>query len=113
MGERRDDVDGCSRGDNVRPVLPKLVLERTTKSSSNAASYSMKLDYSILSIPEPNSRLYKSWPSIRNHLRPTFPVEGPYCYEDDPNRAYAIRFSYNSEIEAMNNAPGAFSSSLN
>ena len=78
----------CVHGD-VRPVLPRLQVERTTtkkdvpdtnsdSDSTSTTSYSMKIDYSMLSLPERGiDDLYKLWPSMKSHLGPTFPLMGP------------------------------------
>jgi len=104
----------CSHGD-LRPILPRLEVTRTTHPSVGSSSsndgdgdgkspnttYSMKVDYPILSLPEGGiDDLYKLWPTLKRHLGPQFPLRGPYCYGNDPNRAYAINLSYDSAATA-------------
>mmetsp|Transcript_28823 Transcript_28823/g.33043 ORF Transcript_28823/g.33043 Transcript_28823/m.33043 type:complete len:523 (-) Transcript_28823:127-1695(-) len=99
----------CNFGD-IHPQLPRLELVKrtitdTTTGGATNTSYSMRIDYSIVSVPEKggiNKDLYKLWPSMKKHLGLTFPLMGPYCYGNDPNRAYAIRLSYDSEIGNYN-----------
>lgn len=71
----------CAHG-NLRPILPKLVVVRTTKAQSGDKppehTFSMKLDYSMLSLPEKDTDdLYKLWPSMKSHLGGKFPLRGP------------------------------------
>mmetsp|Transcript_62898 Transcript_62898/g.71201 ORF Transcript_62898/g.71201 Transcript_62898/m.71201 type:complete len:453 (+) Transcript_62898:132-1490(+) len=118
VNDVNDDTDdpyskqfhNCAFGD-IHPQLPRLeIVKRTTTDTTGTTntntSYSMRIDYSIVSVPEkggPNNDLYKLWPSMKKHLGPTFPLMGPYCYGNDPNRAYAIRLSYDSEIIGQSN----------
>lgn len=96
----------CTHGD-LRPVLPRIAVERTTQTtppgpdgrppSKSETAYSMTVDYSMLSVPVPGiDDLYKKWPSLKSHLGEKFPISGPYCYGNDPRRAYTIRLSYDS-----------------
>jgi len=96
----------CAHGD-LRPILPKLEIERTTHIATEngipppKTTYSLKVDYPMLSLPEKRiDDLYKLWPTIKSHLGPKFPLQGPYCYGKDPNRAYAIHLSYDSAARA-------------
>lgn len=71
----------CAHGE-LRPILPKLVVVRTTKAQSGDKppehTFSMKLDYSMLSLPEKDTDdLYKLWPSMKSHLGGKFPLRGP------------------------------------
>jgi len=66
----------CAHGD-LSPILPRLEIKRTRHSHSKH-TYSMKLDYSMLSLPvKANDKLYNEWPDMKRHLAPTFPVKGP------------------------------------
>jgi len=86
----------CSQGD-LTPILPRLEITRDRGSKTTKPRYSMKLDYSVLSLPVPGiDDLYKLWPKIKKHLGPAFPLRGPYCYGNDPNRGYAMHLSYDS-----------------
>lgn len=76
----------CSHGD-LRPILPRLEVEQTTHPSTDGkppkTTYSMKLDYSMLSLPKKGiDDLYKWWPEMKNHLAPTFPLRGPCTYKN-------------------------------
>lgn len=76
----------CSHGD-LRPILPRLEVEQTTHPSTDdqkspQTTYSMKLDYSMLSLPKKGiDDLYKWWPEMKNHLAPKFPLRGPCTYK--------------------------------
>jgi hypothetical protein len=86
-------LQNCDHGD-IQPILPRLQLKRTVTTTStvdNAStppvttttSYSMSIDYSILSLPEKggvNNDLYKLWPKMKKHLGSTFPLFGPCKY---------------------------------
>jgi hypothetical protein len=60
-----------------------------------------QFDYSILSIPEPKTFLYKLLPSLPKHL-PDFPIEGPYCFGNDAKRGYAIHLSIDTSAKKEN-----------
>ena len=71
-------LQNCDHGD-IQPILPRLQLKRTVDKASTI-SYSMSIDYSILSVPEKggiNNDLYKLWPTMKKHLGTTFPLYGP------------------------------------
>ena len=71
-------LQNCDHGD-IQPILPRLQLKRTVDKASTI-SYSMSIDYSILSVPEKggiNNDLYKLWPTMKKHLGATFPLYGP------------------------------------
>jgi hypothetical protein len=61
------------------------------------------VDFYILSLPDPKSKLYSLWPSLQKHLGSEFPLRGPYCYGNDPRRAYAIQLSYDSRYDQYHN----------
>jgi hypothetical protein len=62
-----------------------------------------RVDFSILSLPDPKSKLYQVLPSLKKHLGPQFPLVGPYCYGNDPKRAYAIQLAYDSTWDGAGN----------
>lgn len=77
----------CAHGD-LPPVLPKIQVEQITKTTpagpngtppeQSKTTYSLKVDYSILSIPQAGiDDLYKKWPSFKSHLGGKFPLTGP------------------------------------
>jgi hypothetical protein len=47
--------------------------------------------------------LYNLWPTLKKHLGDEFPLTGPYCYGNDPKRAYTLRLSYDSGDPIRNN----------
>lgn len=67
----------CAHG-ALRPILPKLVVVRTKKANESEPTFSMKLDYSMLSLPEKDTDdMYNLWPSMKSHLGGQFPLRGP------------------------------------
>jgi hypothetical protein len=84
-------LETCAHGD-IHPILPRVELHKQHKSSVG-----LDLDFLLLSLPEANDRnsLYKVWPAVQKHL-PDFPVAGPYCFQGDPHRAYAVNVSFPS-----------------
>lgn len=81
----------CSHGD-IHPVLPRFTLSH----NKNFA-----IDFPLLSLPTSKDSLYKTWPAIQKHL-PDFPVVGPYCFQGDPNRAYAISIAFATTKQSNN-----------
>jgi hypothetical protein len=91
----------CNHGD-LKPILPRLVVTKNTHTTEgdkpDGTDFSMRLDYSMLSLPKKGiDSLYNLWPTMKSHLGTHFPLRGPYCYGKDPNCAYAIHLSYDSE----------------
>ncbi len=71
----------CAHGD-LKPILPKLVVVKSNKAQQGdepvKPTFSMKLDYSMLSLPEKDTDgLYKLWPTMKSHLGGHFPLRGP------------------------------------
>ena len=81
----------CGHGD-IHPVLPRFTLSH---------SKNFDIDFPILSWPSNKDSLYKTWPAIQKHL-PDFPVVGPYCFQGDPNRAYALNLSFATTKQGNN-----------
>jgi hypothetical protein len=112
----------CVKGDIPAAILPRIELGMMTiddddtprakhhllsvedESTTTKTEIAMlRVDFSILSLPDPKSKLYKLWPSLKKHLGSQFPLEGPYCYGNDPRRAYAIQLAYDSAFDGANN----------
>jgi hypothetical protein len=102
-----DDTDGV---DDKHTTTTSTTNEKstTTKTTSSTTTSKteismLRVDFSMLSLPDPKSNLYSLWPSLKKHLGTKFPIEGPYCYGNDPKRAYTIQLSYDSTFERYNN----------
>jgi hypothetical protein len=91
--------DADNGGSNGQTTNTKTLTRTTTKTEISM----FRVDFSMLSLPEPKSKLYNLWPTLKKHLGSEFPIEGPYCYGNDPKRAYAIKLSYDSKFEKFNN----------
>ncbi|KAL3925720.1 MAG: hypothetical protein SGARI_005796 [Bacillariaceae sp.] len=124
--------DTCVKGDIPAGILPQIqlgMLTTTTEENDPSAPVVMgdgfepddlfsasiattstkteismlRVDFSMLSLPDPKSQLYKLWPSLKKHLGSQFPLEGPYCYGNDPRRGYAVQLAYDSAFDKANN----------
>ncbi len=78
-------LEACNYGD-IHPILPRFTL-------SQHKNFAM--DFLLLSLPSTKESLYKVWPGVQKHL-PEFPVVGPYCFQGDPTRAYAVNISFDT-----------------
>lgn len=106
-------LETCAHGD-IHPILPRLGLQlqhSTKKNKKNKSNWIFDMEFSLLSLPEKDTKdsLYKVWPTVQKH----FPdlVAGPYCFQGDPHRAYALNVSLgggantNDDGTAGNNNP--------
>ena len=87
--------ESCSNG-NVQPILPRFSFGFTNSSLENIQ---IKVDYKILTMPGKKDTEYNLLPSLQkrfNHKDGAFHISGPYCYGDDPKRAYSFDFSFTS-----------------
>lgn len=85
--------------DNSDGTTPSTIITDTQKTELSM----LRVDFSMLSLPDPKSKLYNLWPSLKKHLGSEFPLQGPYCYGNDPKRAYAIQLAYDSALDKTNN----------
>jgi hypothetical protein len=91
-------LETCAHGD-IHPILPRLGLKKQKK------TVQLDFQFLLLSLPDANQKkdsLYKVWPAVQKHL-PDFPVAGPYCFQGDPHRAYAVNISFDSAWGAKKN----------
>jgi hypothetical protein len=117
----------CVKGDIPAGILPQIQLGMLTTTTEDDPSvmdtgYDLdslldtspytttkteisifRVDFSMLSLPDPQNKLYKLWPSLKKHLGSQFPLQGPYCYGNDPRRGYAIQLSYDSAFDGAKN----------
>jgi hypothetical protein len=97
----------CDNG-NLQPVLPmigtkfsNLKSSKDEPRSNNKAEEMLDIDveFKILSIPDKSDNLYSQFPSLQkkfNEKKRNFHISGPYCYGDDPKRAFTFDFSFSS-----------------
>jgi hypothetical protein len=83
--------------------LPSSTFRNVSSSSTTTEIAMLRVDFSLLSLPDPKSKLYNLWPTLQQHLGATFPLEGPYCYGNDPKRAYAMQLAYDSAFDGTAN----------
>ncbi|KAL7574446.1 hypothetical protein ACA910_015817 [Epithemia clementina (nom. ined.)] len=110
----------CDSG-NLQPILPLYSFEfrqndhahsqqhdephlasNGKNDNSNQEDIVVEVDYQLLITPRTHNTAYKYMPWIQKEIRREkdllgFTVDGPFCYGDDPNRAYTISISMNSE----------------
>ncbi|KAG7370835.1 hypothetical protein IV203_019405 [Nitzschia inconspicua] len=111
-----DYRETCVKGDIPAGILPRIQLGMLTTTTTDdspviASDFTniqtdiamLRVDFSMLSVPDPKSKLYKLWPSLKKHLGSEFPLQGPYCYGNDPRRAYAIQLAYDSAFDGAKN----------
>jgi hypothetical protein len=91
----------CVKGDILAGFLPQIQLGMLTTTTKNAPSIvdtgvdldslldtlpttttkteisNFRVDFSMLSLSDPKSKLYKLWPSLKKHLGSQFPLQGP------------------------------------
>jgi hypothetical protein len=85
----------CDNG-NLQPMLPRFKIGFT---NSTQERMQIEVDYKILTVPAKKDKEYSLMPSLQKRFNRddrAFHISGPYCYGDDPKRAYAIDFSFNS-----------------
>jgi hypothetical protein len=100
----------CQNG-NITPILPlyQFSKRKKTKTKSNRDDnddddggdddWAVQVDYRALISPSTENLSYKWMPWIQNQVNKRglgFTVDGPYCYFDDPNRAYVFASQYNA-----------------
>jgi hypothetical protein len=95
----------CENG-NLQPMLPRFKIGFTTTNTSSTNTNSttrehmqIEIDYKILTVPTKKDKEYSLMPSLQkrfNREDRAFHISGPYCYGNDPKRAYTIDFSFNS-----------------
>lgn len=84
-------LGNCDHGD-IHPILPQFTISQHKN---------FGFDFLLLSLPTPKESMYKTWLSVQKHL-PEFPVVGPYCFQGDPHRAYAINISFDTVMNKNN-----------
>lgn len=91
--EEHQETNNNNKNNGIQPMLPRFVVSHQN----------MVLEHQLWSLPEASDKnsLYKVWPTFQKHL-PEFPVVGPYCYEGDPQRAYAINVTYDTRRKENN-----------
>lgn len=98
-----DDAYGMQQGScdngNAQPILPRF--QWTTDDKYNTSS--LQFDFQLLSIPEKKDPLYKQWPSFQKHLEGEFPIQGPYCYNDDSKGGYVVDISVDTSSSENEN----------
>ena len=103
----------CDNG-NLRPILPSIQFEFSESSrdrnSNNREScrrvepskditLDANVEFKILAIPDKKDQLYDLFPSLQKHFNVKnggFSISGPYCYGDDPERAFTFDYSFSS-----------------
>lgn len=101
-------TDDNNDGGDIRPILPRFRLQHSLnvdkKGSSKKNDDFLQVDFAILSLSHKNddSSLAHVWPAFQKHL-PDFPVVGPYCFEGDKGRAFALNISFDSTRGDNNN----------
>jgi hypothetical protein len=104
---------GCDHGD-VEAILPLFAITVETATTVQAGDGAvlnrtaglagLMVQYDILDLPDPTTEkaLYRIWPTMQQHLGPTLPIAGPYCFGKDPHRGHAVRVSYDSTNATTN-----------
>jgi hypothetical protein len=85
----------CNNGD-LQPMLPRFKIGFT---NSTREHMQIEVDYKILTVPTKKDKEYSLMPSLQKRFNRddrAFHISGPYCYGNDPKRAYTIDFSFNS-----------------
>lgn len=82
-------LETCDNGD-VMSILPRVEIDFTHNDDLN-----ININYKILTFPPPDGVLYWLFPKlIKRHK---YPISGPYCYHDDPNRGFTIDLNYSTD----------------
>lgn len=94
----------CQHG-NITPILPLYQFTKKKKitrvarvndndNDENDDDWDVQVDYRSLISPSTENLAYKWMPWIQKQVNKRtelgFTVDGPYCYFDDPNRAYVL-----------------------
>merc|ERR1719232_141658 len=84
----------CENGDII-PVLPYVSFKFVASGNSTEAEEEIEIDveYKLLVYPKEGSALAEFFPTLKDE---GFPVDGPYCYDDDPERGWVLDLSYDS-----------------
>jgi len=84
----------CKNGD-VKPILPMIQFNFLTDDDKRRynETVQVKVNYKILTFPT-NPVFGDLVPMFKKHGAP---ISGPYCWDDNPNRAYAVDFYFDSE----------------
>lgn len=82
----------CDNG-NVRPYLPIIYFDFFEDPETGLEKLDIQLDYKILVFPPSSTAVYGMLPRLEQK---GFPLSGPYCYDDDPNRGWTVDISYDS-----------------
>jgi len=82
----------CSNGD-VKPILP-LVTFTFVENNKGQEMMRVEVNYEMPIAILPNSSLLKAIKLLQKTS--DVPLRGPYCYENDPQKAYLLDLSYDS-----------------
>jgi len=77
----------CKNGD-VQPILPSVRFDFIQDTETGNETIKVKFDYKILSLD-----YHEFFPKLQKQ---GYPIAGPYCYDNDPGKAYAFDLSFDS-----------------
>lgn len=83
----------CDNGD-LKPMLP-LIDFIFLADENGGEKLHVKLHHKLTVTPKKGSVAYHSMPLLTKLL----PISGPYCYDNDPNRAYTFDIAFDSSVE--------------
>jgi hypothetical protein len=96
----------CQHG-NITPILPLYQFTKKKKTMARVDDnddddWDVQVDYRSLISPSTENLAYKWMPWIQKQVNKRtelgFTVDGPYCYFDDPNRAYVLWCTCDDDI---------------
>jgi len=122
----------CKNAGSVRPILPLFRFDfvkdgenedkdkEKRKRAEERLELQMQLDYKVMIMPEKQSREYQFMPAIQALFNladdsddddtisdaAAFKVSGPYCYEEDPHRAWTFDFHINDAAKQQKQTVG-------
>jgi hypothetical protein len=103
-------LETCHHG-NLQPILPHLELDFVLPNDANNTLAQLKFQYKIIAAPTPDEQAYRVIPQLQSKFQGQGGyniIGGPYCYGDDPRRAFSFDMNFTSTATTSTPSSGSF-----
>jgi hypothetical protein len=98
-------LETCDHG-NLQPILPHLELDFFRPHDANNTLALLTFQYKVMAAPTPDEQAYRVLPQLQSKFQGRGGyniIGGPYCYGDDPQRAFSFDLNFTSTAISPSN----------